>query len=84
MLGDLHSEDVKAAIRKRYGTVRQFEREMGLPDKSVTEIFRGRGSRRVIRAVEELLSIEPSLSKPTGGRNSRVRKITHRLNRQAA
>lgn len=51
----MHPEDVKAGIRKRYGSVAEFERAKGLPPKSVTEIFRGRAWKRVSDAVEAAL-----------------------------
>lgn len=63
----LHKEDVKAGLRKRFGSVAAFERQNRLPEKSVTEIFRGRKSARVMLAIEAALneplpdaSLEPS------------------------
>lgn len=55
-LATMHPEDVKASIRKRFGTVAAFERENGLPEKSVSDVLRGRLSARVIHALEEALS----------------------------
>lgn len=55
MLPTMHPEDVKAGIRKRYGSVAEFERVKGLPPKSVTEVLRGRAWRRVSEAVEAAL-----------------------------
>lgn len=52
---DLHPEDVKAEIRKRFGTVRDFERTNGLPIGGVRDILRGRTSERIERAIESVL-----------------------------
>ncbi len=81
MLASLHPEDIKAALRKEYGSVREFEKAQGLPDKSVHEIFRGRGSRRVMAAVEAALDgkIPDHAEKP-----SSRKKAAHRLNKRAA
>jgi hypothetical protein len=49
-------EDVKAALRKRFGSVASFEREKGLPEKSVSDLLRGRPSARVRDAVKEAIS----------------------------
>jgi len=51
----LHREDIKAAIRKRYGTIREFSRQNGLGATAVSDMFRGYTSRRTAEAVEALL-----------------------------
>lgn len=80
MLATMHKEDVKAAIRKRYGTVAEFERQKGLPAKSVAEILRGRSWRVVTEAVEAALQEdEPSGSQYEHSDNSE-RARAHRLN----
>jgi lambda repressor-like predicted transcriptional regulator len=58
-LATMHPEDVKAGLRKRFGTVRSFERANDLPRHSVTDLLRGRRSERVAKAVED------ALKKPT-------------------
>lgn len=55
MIADIHREDIKAAIRKRFGSVAAFEREQALPTKSVNEVLRGRSNRRVSDAINEIL-----------------------------
>ena len=55
MLDHMHPEDVKAVIRKRFGTVARFIEERELPATGVSDLFRGRTSRRVREAVEEVL-----------------------------
>ena len=84
MLTAMHPEDVKAGLRKRYGTVAEFERAKGLPPKSVTEVLRGRTWRRVSDAVEAALQEdEPSLTQSEGS-DSPKQGGAHRLNAQAA
>lgn len=56
MLTDMHPEDVKAALRKRFGSVAKFERMRGLPEKSVHDMLRQRKSARVSRAIEAALT----------------------------
>lgn len=37
-----HPEDIKAALRKRFGSTHAFERARGLPHRSVADVLRGR------------------------------------------
>lgn len=55
ILDRTHPEDVKAAIRKRFGTVARFIEERDLPTTGVSDLFRGRTSQRVRDAIEEVL-----------------------------
>lgn len=55
-LSSMHPEDTKAELRKRYGTVAAFERAHELPQKSVSDLLRGRKSERVKSAVEQVIS----------------------------
>jgi hypothetical protein len=55
MLDRMHPEDVKAALRKRFGTVARFIEERQLPATGVSDLLRGRTSQRVRDAVEEVL-----------------------------
>lgn len=52
----MHPEDVKAAIRKRHGSLKAFVRLKDLPVTGVQDLLRGRESARVRGAVEEVLS----------------------------
>lgn len=52
----MHPEDVKAEIRKKYGSIKAFVQAKGLPQTSVSDLFRGRTSARVKDAVEEVLA----------------------------
>ncbi|MBI0530061.1 hypothetical protein D9602_01660 [Sphingomonas sp. TX0522] len=54
----MHREDVKAAIRKRHGTLRAFQEANGLPANAVSEVLRGRKSRRTEDAIERLVAEE--------------------------
>lgn len=60
----MHPEDVKAALRKRFGTIREFERDRGLPEKSVHDVLRGRPNARVTKAVEDAINISSSQDWP--------------------
>lgn len=60
-LTTMHPEDVKAALRKRFGTISNFEKTKQLPAKSVNDVLRGRPNARVTAAVEEALN-NPSLA----------------------
>ena len=55
-LTHMHNEDVKAALRKRFGSVAAFERTRELPEKSVTDLLRGYTSARVRKAVEDAIA----------------------------
>ena len=85
MLAGLHYEDIKASIRKKWGSLSAFEQSQGLPRGGVNDWGRGKTSARVQRAIEHhltsiispvALSDNPELT--TGGVGA------HRLNRQAA
>ena len=79
LLADLHKEDVKAAIRKRFGSVAAFEREKSLPEKSVTDVLRGYRSERVERAVIDAIS-SPMPLQSEGSGDSADKSPAHRLN----
>jgi hypothetical protein len=61
---ELHPEDVRAEIRKRFGTITEFEKQYALPAGGVRDILRGRTSARVVEAVESVL-IAPINTKRT-------------------
>ena len=54
-INDLHPVDVKAAIKKRFGSVAAFERVKKLPTNGVHDVLRGRTSKRVSKAIESVL-----------------------------
>lgn len=85
MLATMHPEDIKAGLRKRYGTVADFERAKGLPAKSVSEVLRGRAWQRIAEAVEAALQEEePPRPLSEVSDNSEELGETHRLNGSAA
>lgn len=59
-LADMHPEDIKASIRKRFGTIRNFELSRNLPKGSVHEVLRRRRWARIERAIESVISASPS------------------------
>lgn len=56
----MHPEDIKAALRKKYGSVFAFEDARGLPRKSVSDFLRGRPNQRVRDAIDTVLSPDQS------------------------
>lgn len=50
-----NKHDIVAAIKKRYGSVPAFETEKGLCRRSVSDVLRGRKSRRTQEAVAEVV-----------------------------
>lgn len=52
----MHPEDVKAAIRKKFGTIGEFHRVYDLPATGLQDVLRGRQSQRIIDAVDEVLA----------------------------
>jgi lambda repressor-like predicted transcriptional regulator len=56
-IATMHPEDIKAGLRKRFGTVFAFEQINGLPKRSVADVLRGRPNARVIRAIEDALTL---------------------------
>ena len=79
-LDHLHREDVKAAIRKRFGSVAAFERAHSLPQKSVTDVLRGQRSARVEEAVLEVIN---GGSQSEHSDDSDIGPSVHRLNAEA-
>ncbi len=61
-LASMHREDVKAALRKSFGSIFAFERANALPRKSVSDVLRGRPNQRVTSAIEQALDAQQSLT----------------------
>lgn len=77
---NMHREDVKAELRKRFGSVAAFERKAKIPEKSVNDVLRGRRSARVEKAINKALStpfLPPSQSE--GSDHSGSEPAAHRL-----
>lgn len=84
-----HPEDVKAAIRKKWGTVRAFEQAIGIPDLSTRDILRGKSRYWIQLKMAEALGIEPTelevfRSQSHKWNHSKPRRPRHSLNRKAA
>jgi len=53
-----HWEDIKAALRKRHGSLSAFEDKRSLPRNSVKDVGRGRASRSTAEAIASELGVE--------------------------
>lgn len=52
---NMHPEDIKAAIRKRHGTVKDFACSAGISVWAVRDFLRGRPNKKAQEVVESLL-----------------------------
>ncbi|MGH7027338.1 helix-turn-helix domain-containing protein [Brevundimonas sp.] len=91
----VHKEDIKGALRKRYGTLIAFEQAHDLPTQSVKDVLRGRASARVEQAIAD--DLELPLHRLFPGRyvaaqagdsslkrdNKRTKRNAHRLSAEA-
>ena len=69
----LRHQDIKAGLRKRFGSVAEFERARSFGPGSVSDQFRGRTSARVRKAIAEALGIKLSqvqAAERPGGRDA--------------
>jgi hypothetical protein len=73
-------EDVKAALRKQFGSVFAFEDAHDLPRKSVSDFLRGRANQRVSDAISKVLTSEGQSDKSDD--SGSVANL-HRLNAEA-
>jgi len=84
LIESLHKEDIKAAIRKRYGSLAAFERAHKLGKSSVSEILRGSTNQRTAKAVEQFLQEEQEDNDKTRRHmiscNSEGSSVAHRQN----
>jgi lambda repressor-like predicted transcriptional regulator len=85
----IHPEDVKALIRKRFGSLQAFERAKGLPIRSVSDLLRGKMSQRVAAAVDSEIGKAvhesiPGVKVSDNSDNSAAGRRMHRLNARAA
>jgi hypothetical protein len=55
IIDTIHHQDVRAALRKRFGTISSFEQMKKLARGSVHEVLRGRPSDRTRREIESVL-----------------------------
>ncbi len=50
----IHREDVKALLRKRYGSIEAFQALRGLSGQQVRDLFRGKSSKALPAVAQEL------------------------------
>lgn len=82
----VHREDIKAVLRKRYRSLREFEIARGIKARSVTDVLRGKPSRPTADAIAEELSVSvhelfPNRFESVIADCSDVSSSAHRLNR---
>ena len=80
-LAEIHPEDVKAALRKRFLTIRQFEIDHDLPKGSVHDVLRNRRSARVEAAIAQAIGVSANQSENS---DSTGRGFAHGQNSEAA
>lgn len=81
----IHPEDIKAAIRKKHGSIAHFERTRGLKRRSVTDVLIGKRARPTAEVVAAELghtaeSLFPHIYQSATADHSREEEGTHRLN----
>ena len=82
LLDKMHKEDVKAALRKKFGSVAAFERAEALAAQSVSEVLRGRPSRRTRDAIERVLRENAEATETIVSVDSHASPVIHRQNSQ--
>lgn len=85
MQATLHREDIKAELRKKYGSVADFERKENLPERSVKDVLSGKSRPDVAKAVAKALNraphaLFPDRFSPNGDVLNRRDAATHRQN----
>jgi len=79
-LDAMHPEDVKAELRKRFGSVAKFERAKELPPKSVTDVLRGYKSARVEKAINEAICVPIQMVESDVSGCKPETRLSHRQN----
>jgi len=87
MSSKLHPEFIKAKIRRKYGSLRAFERQYGLATTSSIDVLRGRKSSKTISAMAKVVGVtEPALVQALRRKSRHYKSInmdSHRLNEGA-
>lgn len=79
----LHREDIKAHLRKRYGSVRAWAHSRNLKPQAVADFMRGRASQHVAHEIEaELQTVDHNGEAPESIKldNSAASSDAHGLN----
>lgn len=58
MSKSVHPEDIKAALRKRFGTIQEFERVHALSPRSVKDVLRGRSRPGTAKAIAHAIGMD--------------------------
>ncbi len=79
-----HPEDIKAALRKRYGSLAKFERDRDLGGRSVTDVLLGRRRPDTAAAIADALghdiaSLFPGQYDSATADDNAVEASSHRL-----
>ena len=82
LLDGMHKEDVKAVLRKRFGSVAAFERAESLSAQSVSEVLRGRPSKRTRDAIERILREQAAAAESIVSVDTHASPAFHRQNAQ--
>jgi Ner family transcriptional regulator len=85
MITGPHPEDVKADLRKRFGSIAAFERQRGLPERSVKDVLRGKSRPRIAQAIADALDVHvrylfPARFQSPIGDNSNATLDVHQQN----
>lgn len=91
MTRTLHREDIKAGIRKRYGSMSAFERAKGLPNGSARDVLRGKSVSGTATVIADELgvpfkSISPNqkhVKTRVASDDMSTKRDLHRLNDEA-
>jgi|GEM_PF-1145084 len=81
----IHPEDIKAAIRKRFGSLAAFERTRGLAKRSVTDVLMGKTARPTAEIVAAELghtveTLFPGVYESAVADGNNTHAPAHRLN----
>ncbi|WP_040308573.1 helix-turn-helix domain-containing protein [Asticcacaulis biprosthecium] len=87
----MHHEDIKAALRKKYGSLKAFEEAHALPANSASEVIRGRAVLQTARVIARELGVSVIEVSPACKRQydrlvmdyTSVNLDSHRLNVEA-
>lgn len=82
MRSAFHREDIKAGLRKKHGSIAQFERSKGLPQRSVKDVLNGKSRPDIAKAVAAELDrpphvVFPDRFSPNGDALSRRNPASH-------
>ena len=81
----VHKEDIKAEIRKRFGSLAAFEASRGLPSQSARDVLRGRAVAQTAHAIADELNttverLFPGRFKSHIRDNTSEKVVAHRKN----